>query len=65
MLTTNDQERREHEEIRKRMVAVARRMLASKRELQQEIQSDLQNPDIRAAIDDLKKRNAERTGQGL
>lgn len=65
MLTTLEQERREHEEIQKRMVAVARRMLASKRELQQEIQNDLQNPDIRAAIDELKKRNAERTKQGV
>lgn len=34
MITTIEQERLEHEEIEKRMVAVARLMLASKRELQ-------------------------------
>lgn len=65
MSTTIEQERLEHEEIQKRMVAVARRMLASKRELQQEIRDDLKKPEIRAAIDELKKRNAKRTERGV
>lgn len=65
MITTIEQERLEHEEIQKRMVAVARLMLASKRELQQEIRDDLKKPEIRAAIDELKRRNAERTEKGI
>ncbi|QMW01148.1 hypothetical protein [Spirosoma foliorum] len=61
MITAIEQERREHEEIQKRMIAVAKRMLASKRELQQEIREDMKKPEIREAIDELKKRNAERS----
>lgn len=51
MITTIEQERRKHEEIQRRMVAVAQRMLARKQELQ---------PEIREAINELKKRNAKR-----
>ena len=60
MITPIEQERLEHEEIQKRMIAVARRMLASKQQLQQEIQEDVNKPEFRTAIDQLKKRNAER-----
>lgn len=61
MITTIEQERREHQEIQRRMVAVAQRMLASKRELQQEIRDDMKKPEFREAINELKKRNAKRT----
>ena len=60
MTESIEQERREHEEIQKRMIAVARRMLAGKRQLQQEIREDSSKPEFREAIDQLKKRNAER-----
>ncbi len=65
MITPNEQELRDHEEIQKRMVAVARRMLESKRQLQQEIRNDLKNPEFRAVINKLKQRNAERAGERL
>ncbi|MFD2569741.1 hypothetical protein ACFSUS_03795 [Spirosoma soli] len=61
MTTSVEQQLREHEDLRKRMVAVARRMMESKRQLQQEIRDDMNKPEVRAAIDELKKRNAERT----
>jgi hypothetical protein len=59
----NQEELREHEAIQKRMVAVARRMLESKRQLQQEIKEDMKKPEIRAAVDELKRRNAKRASQ--
>lgn len=65
MINPIEQELREHEAIQKRMVAVAKRMLESKRQLQQEIRDDIQKPDIQAAINELKKRNAERTEKGV
>ncbi|SFD32217.1 hypothetical protein [Spirosoma endophyticum] len=65
MINPIEQELREHEAIQKRMVAVAKRMLESKRQLQQEIRDDIQKPDVQAAINELKKRNAERTEKGV
>ncbi|QIP13052.1 hypothetical protein G8759_10645 [Spirosoma aureum] len=58
-------ERQEHEEIQKRMVAVAKCMLKSKQQLQQEIRDDLRKPEVKAAIYELKKRNAEHTQKGV
>jgi hypothetical protein len=43
------------------MVAVAQRLLASKRELQQEIRDDMKRPEFRKAIHEVKKSNAKRT----
>ncbi len=65
MTAFSEQQLQEHQDIQNRMVAVARRMIESKRQLQQEIQDDMKKPEIRAAIDELKKRNAERTTQGV
>jgi|GEM_PF-4546697 len=61
MTTSNQEELREHDAIQQRMVAVARRMMESKRQLRQEIKDDMKKPEIRAAIDELKRRNAART----
>lgn len=65
MTTGNQEELREHEAIQQRMVAVARRMMESKRQLRQEIKDDMKKPEIRAAIDELKRRNAARTRQSI
>ncbi len=62
MTKTLEQEQHEHQELQKRMVAVARRMMESKQQLQQEMREDMKNPQIRAAIDELKKRNAKQAG---
>jgi hypothetical protein len=42
------------------MLQVARRMMQSKREMQEEIRQDIKKPEIRAAIDELLRRNEER-----
>ncbi len=51
----------EHRAIQERLVIVAQKMLASKKELQKEIREDLKNPIIKKAIEELKNRNANFT----
>lgn len=65
MTTNNQNELRDHEAIQQRMVAIARRMMESKQQLRQEIKDDMKKPEIRAAIDELKRRNAARTRQSI
>jgi hypothetical protein len=65
MTISNQEELREHDAIQQRMVAVARRMMESKQQLRQEIKDDMKKPEIRAAIDELKRRNAARTRQSI
>jgi hypothetical protein len=55
-----EQELTEHQAIQQRMVVLAKRMLASKHELQKEIREDMKNPFIRKAIEELKLRNASK-----
>ena len=55
-----EQELTEHQAIQQRMVILAKKMLASKQELQKEIREDMQNPFIRRAIEELKQRNANK-----
>lgn len=62
MMTDVEKDLERHQEMKRRMVAVARRMLETKRELQEEIRNDMNNPEIRAAIDELKRRQKERNG---
>jgi len=50
-MNTIEQELTEHQAIQQRMVVLAKRMLASKQELQKEIREDMKNPFIRKAID--------------
>ena len=57
------QEIAEMEEIQHRLLQVARRMMASKRELQAEIREDGKKPEFRAIFDDLIRRNEERQQQ--
>jgi hypothetical protein len=55
-----EQELTEHHAMQQRMIGLAKRMMASKRELQKEIREDMKNPFIRKAIDELKARNANK-----
>ena len=55
-----EQELTEYQAIQQRMVVLAKRMLASKHELQKEIREDMRNPSIRKAIEELKQRNADK-----
>ena len=55
-----EQELTEHQAIQQRMVILAKKMLASKQELQKEIREDMKNPFIRRAIEELKQRNANK-----
>jgi hypothetical protein len=55
-----EQELTEHQAMQQRMVMLAKRMLASKKELQKEIKEDMKNPFIRKAIEELKQRNASK-----
>lgn len=55
-----EQELTEHQAIQQRMILLAKKMLASKKELQKEIREDMKNPFIRKAIEELKQRNANK-----
>lgn len=55
-----EQELSEHQAIQQRMILLAKKMLASKKELQKEIREDMKNPFIRKAIEELKQRNANK-----
>ena len=49
------------EQVRQeRAVAWAKRMLASKRELEREIEEDVKTPEYQEAIKKLRERNAQR-----
>ena len=41
-------------------IALAKRLLASKKELQKEIRAHAKTPEFKQAIEELRKRNAER-----
>lgn len=58
-MSTYQQEIEQHKVMQRRMVAIAKRMMESKRQLQQEIKDDMKQPEIRAAVDELKKRYAQ------
>lgn len=59
-MNTIQQELIQHQAIQERMVQIAKKMLANKQEMQKEIREDMKNPIIRNAIEELKKRNANR-----
>ena len=43
-----------------RAIALAKRLLASKKEMQEEIRAHAKTPEFKKAIEELRKRNAER-----
>lgn len=55
-----EQELTEHQAIQQRMILIAKKMLASKKELQKEIREDMKNPYVRKAIEELKQRNTDK-----
>lgn len=44
-------------------IAFARKLMASKREIQEEIRQDFKNPEFQKAIEELKKKNAEQKNE--
>lgn len=64
-MNTNFQEIQAHQSMQQRMVEVARRMMESKQQLQEEIKNDMQRPEIKAAVEELKRRHAARARQTL
>lgn len=55
-----EQQRPTEEEIRERLLAFSKRLMASKRQMQEEMKHSMEDPHFKAMIEELKKKNEER-----